>query len=65
MYNPHSFDFYNRDSVPYLASVELPLPNAQEYFQTSYDMAWSEILTYCAAIISLHLVVMIVKSFIL
>ena len=63
MFDSYNFDFYYRDNLSYLATVELPLPDPKEFFQSSFDMAWKEILAYSAAIISISLTVMIIRSF--
>ena len=60
-----SIVIYYRNNLSYLvAEVELPLPDPDEFFQDSFDLAFPQVLAWSAAATGILLTVMIIKAFI-
>lgn len=56
---------FNRNNLsPLIASVELPLPDSEEFFQESFDLAFPQVLAWSSAACGILLTVMIIKSFV-
>ena len=58
-----STDISDRNNLSFVASVELPLPDAEEYFQETFDLAFPQVLAFSSALIGVSMVVLILKSF--
>lgn len=59
-FNSLSIRATNIDGVSILT---LPLPDSATFVNSSYDLAYPQILTFCGALIGITLVVLLVKSF--
>ena len=58
-----SIDISDRNNLSFVASVELPLPDAEQFFQESFDLAFPQVLAFASALIGVSMVVLILKSF--
>lgn len=58
--NPFSIGAANINDFQVLT---LPLPDAEAFVTTSYNLAYPQILTFCGALIGITLVILLVKSF--
>lgn len=61
--NTYFSTIYIRNSLPYIAQVELPLPDSETVIQDSYDLAFPQVIAWSAAASGILLVVLLVKSF--
>lgn len=68
--NSCCFSFYNWDNLSPLKiqeepkpSIQLPLPDPDEFFQQSFDLAFPQVLAWSSAATGILLVVLILRSF--
>lgn len=53
----------SRFSSILIAQYQLPLPEPATFTKTVYDMAWPQVLAWCAAVAGVLLVGLVIKSF--
>ena len=61
--NSWNNDIHNYDSYTYLVNVQLPLPNADEVVDNSFNTAFPQVLAWSTAVTGILLVVLLIKSF--
>lgn len=49
--------------LSYVATVSVPLPDADTFAQQAIDKAWPEILNFCAAVLGVLAVTYLIKAF--